>query len=200
MEGGGGTLFVTPEGRSLLVDTGWSAGMPTGAPAVPPGVERIVREMRALGLTKIDALIVSHYHADHVGGVAELLNRVPVGTVIDYGAVREPKRPGSDPSVTPEDLYAAYLPVVAGRTRVSARPGGHLRIGSLRVDFVGAAGSVMPGTLPGGGEKPGSCAGMADRCRGIRRRDVLANRRSLETRRRRVRPWLRARRHCDRTD
>ena len=26
VEGGGGTLFVTPEGKSLLIDTGWPGG------------------------------------------------------------------------------------------------------------------------------------------------------------------------------
>ena len=163
MEGGGGALYVTPEGKSLLIDAGWTAGMPDEAPAVPTSASRVLKAAKALGVRRIDYLIVSHFHADHVGGVAELLRSMPVGTIIDYGASLEPKRPGSNPRVTPSDLFKEYLPMVAGRRRVLAKPGDHFRIGSMRIDIVNAAGRVMAGTLPGGGQRLASCATMADR-------------------------------------
>jgi beta-lactamase superfamily II metal-dependent hydrolase len=163
MEGGGGALYVTPEGKSLLIDAGWTAGMPDEAPASPTSASRVVKAARALGVRRIDTLIVSHFHADHVGGVAELLRSMPVGTIIDYGASLEPKRPGSNPRVTPSDLFKEYLPVVAGRKRVLAKPGDHFRIGSLRIHIVNAAGRVMAGNLPGGGQSVAGCATMTDR-------------------------------------
>ncbi len=71
VEGGGGTLFVTPEGTSLLIDTGW----PTGAGLLPSpdgarnSADRIVAAAKKLGVSKIDYLIITHYHMDHVGGL-----------------------------------------------------------------------------------------------------------------------------------
>ena len=71
VEGGGGTLFVTPEGKSLLIDTGWPGGF--GLLPSPDGAknsaDRIVAAAKKLGVTKIDYLIITHYHMDHVGGV-----------------------------------------------------------------------------------------------------------------------------------
>src|SRR5580704_1346818 len=64
VEGGGGTLFVTPEGKSLLVDTGWPSGF--GLLASPDGAQnsadRIVAAAKKLGVHKIDYVIITHYH------------------------------------------------------------------------------------------------------------------------------------------
>ncbi|MGH9620868.1 MAG: MBL fold metallo-hydrolase, partial [Bryobacteraceae bacterium] len=60
VEGGASVLFVTPEGKSLLIDTGWPPsfserhGMPTSA-------DRIAAAAKSLGVTKIDYLIMTHY-------------------------------------------------------------------------------------------------------------------------------------------
>src|SRR3954470_10210579 len=93
VEGGQATLVVSPAGQSLLIDTGWPGfdGRDAG---------RIQAAMKAGGVTRIDYLLVTHYHTDHVGGVPQLAARVPVGTFIDHGAtVEDPADPG----------YTAYL-------------------------------------------------------------------------------------------
>src|SRR5215469_17390313 len=87
VEGGGGTLFVTPDGKSLLIDTGNpEQSRLTGA---HPSSERIVAAAHELGVKKIDYLLITHYHGDHIGGFEGLLARIPIDTVIDHGENRE---------------------------------------------------------------------------------------------------------------
>src|SRR6185437_886007 len=78
VEGGGGTLFVTPEGKTLLVDTGNpEQSRITGD---NPSSARIEAAARALGVKKIDYLITTHYHGDHIGGLEGFLARMPIDT------------------------------------------------------------------------------------------------------------------------
>ncbi len=71
-EGGGSTLLVTPVGESVLIDSGNPGGRD---PA------RIVRAAKAAGLTRIDYFLLTHYHTDHFGGIAEVAEQIPVGTI-----------------------------------------------------------------------------------------------------------------------
>ena len=51
--------------------------------------QALVAAAKLAGLSKIDYAIVTHYHADHVGGVPQLLALMPVGTFIDHGDLYE---------------------------------------------------------------------------------------------------------------
>ena len=85
VDGGQSTLFVTPAGKSLLIDTGWAGNDGLDA-------ERIAAAAKDAGVSKIDYLLLTHYHADHVGGVPELVAQIPVGTFIDHGPTAPPIR------------------------------------------------------------------------------------------------------------
>src|SRR5262245_59307359 len=76
VEGGQSTLFVAPSGESLLVD----AGSPGARDA-----DRIVATAKSAGLTQIDYVAVTHYDGDHVGGVKDVADRMPVRTFVDHG-------------------------------------------------------------------------------------------------------------------
>jgi len=137
VEGGQATLLVSPSGASLLVDTGWPT--PEGRDAA-----RIQLAMRDAGITKIDHVLITHYHHDHVGGVPELVNRVPIGEFLDHGPNRE------DSDVTRTD-YASYLKAIQGKPRRSIDPGDTIAIPGLSAIFLTENGEhieSVPGVTP----------------------------------------------------
>jgi beta-lactamase superfamily II metal-dependent hydrolase len=71
-EGGGSTLIVTPADESVLIDTGNPGGRDPG---------RIVAAAKAAGLTRIDHVVITHFHLDHFGGAAEVAQQLPFGTI-----------------------------------------------------------------------------------------------------------------------
>jgi beta-lactamase superfamily II metal-dependent hydrolase len=76
VEGGGGTLIVTPAKETILIDSGWATG---------PSAERIRDAVTNAGLSRIDYFILTHFHGDHFGGAAPLSRLIPIGTVLDNG-------------------------------------------------------------------------------------------------------------------
>jgi competence protein ComEC len=168
VEGGGGTLFVTPDGKSLLIDTGNpEQSRITGS---HPSSERITAVAHELGLNKIDYLLITHYHGDHIGGVEGLLKRIPIGTVIDHGPNREttastqPGSPQIDPKNPPPNSTAAgylhYMELIKGHHHIVAKPGDVFHIGGMNVTIVAADAKMIAKPLPGAGEDNPSCAGM----------------------------------------
>lgn len=160
VEGGGATLYITPEKQSLLVDTGWPAGV--GAKD-PSSAERIVAAARRHGLAKIDYVLVTHYHVDHVGGVAELLGQFPVGTILDHGPNREeppPNAPPASKAFQPAVLYQKYVEAIQGHERRSLKAGDTFEVGSMRLTVITSDGATIGQPLPGAGDKISECDAM----------------------------------------
>ena len=187
VEGGGGTLFVTPHGKSVLIDT---ANPDRGD---HPNSENIEKTARMLGLKKIDYLITTHYHSDHIGGLEGVLKRIPIGTFIDHGPNRElpgtqgpggmigpdwrtvgpdgKPRPGrggeipAPPTVIPPPgstaaAYAHYISLIGKSPHRVVKPGDHLDVDGMHILFVDSDGVPLVKPLPGAGEKPAACASM----------------------------------------
>ena len=91
VEGGQSTLVVTPAGQTLLIDAGFPGpgGFDSrpGDAATARDPQRILEVAKLAGVTRIDYLLVTHFHGDHVGGVPELAQLLPIGTFIDHGGV-----------------------------------------------------------------------------------------------------------------
>jgi len=165
VEGGQATLFVAPEGRSLLIDTGWPGNAGRDA-------DRIVAAAKQAGLSKIDFVLLTHYHVDHAGGVPQLLARIPVGAFIDHGANREPGDRETEQSWESYQRGATDK----GVKRIIAKPGDLLPIQGFRAEVVSSDGQLLQKPLPGAGAQNPACA-TADR----RPADQTENARSLGT-------------------
>lgn len=150
VEGGQATLFVTPEGKSLLIDTGWADNNGRDA-------DRIAAAAKDAGIKKIDFVLITHYHDDHVGGVPQLAAKIPVGTFIDHGENREPSNEGAKRD------FAAYQALLSsGKYKhLSARPGEVLPITGMQVRVVTADGEFIERPLPGGGKPNPACESAA---------------------------------------
>ena len=163
VEGGQSTLFVTPTGQSLLIDTGWPGNNGRDA-------DRIVAVAKQAGLSKIDYVLLTHYHVDHAGGVPQLLERIPVGTFIDHGPNREPN------DASTETGWEAYQKLLTGGKykHLVVKPGDTLPIAGLHAEVVSADGNVIGHPLKGAGAQNLFCAKSE-----VRPADRTENARSL---------------------
>ena len=168
VEGGAATLFVTPEGKSLLIDTGWlpgSGGQPLAPGSAPPlsSADKIVAAAHALGVTKLDYLIITHYHGDHLGGFPSLLGKIAIDHFIDHGANTQADPPNLPPARAANSsaaMYAAYLRAIQGKDHLVPKTGDTLDIGSMHLQFVSVAANVISQALPGAGSPNPDCAGV----------------------------------------
>ena len=152
VEGGQATLFVTPTGDSMLVDTGWPGFSGRDA-------DRIVALCRQAGVKKIDTVVITHFHTDHVGGVPQLVARIPIGQFIDHGPNRE-----MDGDIT-EKGFALYQQALAEKKipRSTAHLGEVLPVKGMRVEVVSADGEVLPKPVAGGGMANAACASSPEK-------------------------------------
>ena len=164
VEGGAATLFVTPEGKSLLIDTGWEPNF--GEMPSPDGTQqsadRIVKAAKALGVSKLDYVLITHYHDDHSGGTTALAAKMPIGTFIDHGPNGDPLPPGTPPDKVinrPGGQYPLYVKAIAGHERIIAKAGDVIQIGSLTDTIVASDGQVIDAPLPGAGAANPDCGG-----------------------------------------
>src|SRR5262245_13249545 len=146
VEGGNATLLVSPQGESLLIDTG-----NTGA-AAPRDADRIVAATKDARLQQIDHLVTTHWHGDHFGGMAELAKRIPIREFIDHGANAQPA------SATDAFLKDTYPQLYSKAKHTVAKPGDKIAISGLDALVVTSAGEIIKSPLPGAGKPNPYCA------------------------------------------
>lgn len=74
---GDGTLIRTPAGRWVLVDAG------PADQRVDAGRRVVAPYLARHGARRVEVALVSHAHADHLGGIAAVLRRVPAGLIVE---------------------------------------------------------------------------------------------------------------------
>jgi beta-lactamase superfamily II metal-dependent hydrolase len=127
-EGGAATLIVTPSGQSLLADTG------------NPGdrdAQRIYDvATKQAHLKKIDTVLITHFHSDHVGGAPALAKLIPIGEFIDHGDSVETTNPAD------AQRWEAYKTVSAGH-RHSLSVSEAIKLKGVKIDIVSSNGTVL---------------------------------------------------------
>ncbi|HXQ24929.1 MAG TPA: MBL fold metallo-hydrolase [Candidatus Acidoferrales bacterium] len=144
VEGGQSTLIVDPQGESLLIDTGWPDFDGRDA-------NRIEAAAKAAGIDHIDYVVITHYHLDHAGGVAQLAGQMKIGTFADHG----PNMENSDSTRT---AYGVYEKVAEQAKRITLKPGDQIPFKGMRVQVLTAAGEEIHDALPGAGQPNPLCA------------------------------------------
>ena len=149
VEGGQATLIVSPAGESLLVDAGW------------PGFEdrdakRIQAAARHAGIQRLDYLLMTHYHLDHVGGIEPLLNYLPVVCFVDHGDNTETGK-------SADVLSESYRRALAKGRRLLVKAGDKIPLRGVEVLVLSARGDLIPRPLPGAGARNPYCEGVGRR-------------------------------------
>jgi beta-lactamase superfamily II metal-dependent hydrolase len=150
-EGGKAALWIAPSGETVLIDSG------------NPGerdLTRIKQVLSAANVTRIDYLISTHYHIDHIGGLQELVKQIPVGTFIDHGPTVEGPIVAGQREQVP-GFQAAYAELWSKARHVIVKPGDAVPVRGLDWRIVTAGGAALKAPLagaPGAGRPNPSCA------------------------------------------
>ena len=147
VEGGNAQLWVPPSGESVLVDTG------NGGAAAVRDADRIMAAVKDAGLTRIDHLITTHYHGDHVGGLPEFATRIPIKEFIDHGA-------NVQPGAQIDPVLQQYAELYGRAKHTIAKTGSKIAVSGLDWRIVSAAGQVLKTPLPGAGAANAYCVGF----------------------------------------
>jgi beta-lactamase superfamily II metal-dependent hydrolase len=94
--GGAATLIVTPQGESVLIDTGEDLSRDASR------IHYVASQIA--GLKHIDHVVITHWHSDHFGGAYRLSQLMPLR---QFYANR------NIPEVAPDPAYPAQVPVIA---------------------------------------------------------------------------------------
>jgi beta-lactamase superfamily II metal-dependent hydrolase len=165
-EGGGATLVVAPSGQSLLIDSGFPRPDDRDA-------KRIHAVAQQAGLKRIDYHMVTHFHADHVGGLTALAKMIPIDRFFAHGGVPEAGDVGPGiPAV--QQWFDTYQRISEGK-RTALKVGDRIPLKDVKVDVITANKELLATPLGGGAPNP-FCAG-AER----KPLDSLENQRNVAT-------------------
>jgi competence protein ComEC len=150
-EGGQATLYLSPSGQTLLVDTGNAGERDLG---------RILEVLNVAGVKQIDHMFLTHYHGDHYGSMPELSKRMPIRHFYDHGESVEKERPNV------AKFLQAYADIVGTGVRTVVKPGDKIAFAGTDVTVVMSDGNPLRKPIaraPGAGRANPACASFKER-------------------------------------
>src|SRR5262245_26548778 len=148
VEGGNAQLYVSPSGESVLIDSG------NGGAAAVRDAARIMAAVKDRGLTRIDHLITTHFHGDHVGGLPELATHIPIREFIDHG-------PNVQPGPQIDAVMQQYAQLYAKAKHTVVRPGDRIPVADLDWHIVSGGEHILKSPLSGAGASNPYCASFS---------------------------------------
>ena len=110
---GDSALLTSPAGVAILVDGG-------------PDPAQVATELAALGVKRLDLIVASHPHADHVVGLPAVLARFPVGLLLEPGCRDDsPDGAALDEAASGEHIAVRH-----------PRAGDVLQVGDVRLEIL----------------------------------------------------------------
>jgi beta-lactamase superfamily II metal-dependent hydrolase len=137
VDGGAATLIVSPSGESMLIDTGWTVD---GRDA-----QRIFKATQHAGLKSIDHLVMSHFHADHAGGLPALSKLIPIRRFYDRGNTIEKEN---------QQWLDGYLAAAASGKRTIVKAGEQIPLKGIQTLVVSSNQELIAKPVKGGGPNP----------------------------------------------
>ena len=110
---GDAALLTSPGGATILVDGG-------------PEPTQLGTELVALGIKRLDVVVASHPHADHIVGLPAVLSRIPVGSLLEPGC----------PSDSPDAETLAQAVEAEGAPIRHPRAGEVILVGDIRLEIL----------------------------------------------------------------
>ncbi len=125
--GQGDCTFIQTRSKNILIDAGNSG----------KGESVVIPYLKSMRVPRINYVIASHFHADHIGGLDEVLDAFDVDTVFDRG---------SSHPVPRSKIYASYVKAIGRTPRVAVEPGTRFTIAPcVALHFVAADGKCEDG-------------------------------------------------------
>jgi beta-lactamase superfamily II metal-dependent hydrolase len=162
VEGGQSTLIVTPQGQSLLIDAGFPGGggfeASVGDPNKARDAQRVVAAAHDAGINHIDYLLITHFHPDHMGGVPELAQLMPIDAFVDHGTFA----PEAVLNVKgTETAFEAYAKVRAKGRHIEPKPGDRLPLKGVDALVVTSDRATITKPLSAATGRNAACTGPA---------------------------------------